>query len=155
MSEQSTEARDEEILCIVTSALRDLSEDWPAQEIVALDGEEGLKALLRGLVTELRGRGINDEGGWDCDVTKDIPVVEGAHDQSADIDKIAIATTGLRDLYMGYRPRDIVALDGSSGLDNLVRGLVTELRGRGIDDDGGWNCDATAGIPVARTVVLR
>ncbi len=60
---------------------------------------------------------------------------------------LALATTALRDLYMGYPPDQIVANSGD-GLDTLLRDLVGHLRGQGHDDDGGWDCAATQGIEV-------
>lgn len=144
MSEPGTN----ELLPLATTALRDLSMDWPPEEI-ASHGGKGLDELLRQCVVHLRGLGIDDEGGWDTAATAGIPVAGGGEKGvGRDETLLAIAASALRDLYMGYRPADVIALDGSQGLDELLRGLVTELRGRGIDDDGGWNCPATEGIPV-------
>ena len=59
-----------------------------------------------------------------------------------------MAVSALRDLYMGYPPSEIVSMRGQ-GLDNLLVECVEALRGRGVDDDGGWDCDVTEGIRVA------
>lgn len=123
------------------------------REIAAANFGNGLGvcSLLPGLVGELRGRGINDEGGWDCSITEDIPVSDRAPDDAdEDLGRLATVTTALRDLYMGYDPASIVPLSGGAGgLDKLLQELVAELRGRGIDDEGGWDCSATSDIPVA------
>lgn len=66
------------------------------------------------------------------------------------LELLAIATTALRDLHMGYPPKEIAAATGQ-GLEVLLTDLVTHLRGQGIDDEGGWDCDATNGIAVAAT----
>lgn len=138
-----------QLLSLATTGLRDLSMDWPAGQIAAADGRKGLSALLIQAVTHLRSMGVDDEKGWDTLLTEDIPVAEGGEvGVGPDEDRLATAVTALRDLEMGYGHRDIVGLDGLDGLDNLVRGLATELRGRGIDDDGAWDCPATEGVVV-------
>ncbi|MDE4914372.1 hypothetical protein PQI07_27250 [Methylobacterium sp. 092160098-2] len=140
------------LLALATTALRDLSMDWPASQIAAADGAGGLDALLVQVVAHLRGMGIDDENGWDTAATRSIPVAEGGEvGVGPDEDMLATAATALRDLEMGYRHSDIVGLDGLNGLDTLLRGLATRLRGRGIDDEGGWDCPSTEGIPVAST----
>lgn len=144
------ETRTMRLLALATTALRDLSMDWPAGQIAAADGAGGLDALLVQVVAHLRGMGIDDENGWDTAATRSIPVAEGGevgvgHDEEI----LATEATALRDVAMGYRHSDIVGLDGLNGLDNLLRGLATRLRGRGIDDEGSWDCPATEGIPVA------
>ena len=69
---------------------------------------------------------------------------------------LCTATTAPRDIHMGWDADEIVDLEGGSGgLPNLVRGLVTELRCRGIDDEGGWDCPETSHISVARPPGLR
>lgn len=55
---------------------------------------------------------------------------------------LALSTTALRDLYMGYRHEDIVG-GTEDGLPALLHELVSYLRSRGIDDEGAWDCDAT------------
>lgn len=54
---------------------------------------------------------------------------------------LALATTALRDLSMGY-PADEIGAGDSVGLDALLAELVPYLRARGIDDEGGWDCPA-------------
>lgn len=63
----------QEMLMLATTALRDLYAGYPEGEIAAREGS-GLRALVRELVEHQRGQGIDDEKGWDCDVTEDIPV---------------------------------------------------------------------------------
>ena len=141
-----------QLLGLATTGLRDLSMNWPADQLAAADGGSGLSALLVQAVTHLRGMGIDDEQGWDTAATAGIPVADGGETGvGPDEERLAIAVSALRDLEMGYRPADIVGLDGLDGLDALVRGLVTDLRGRGIDDEGAWNCPATEGIAIAST----
>jgi hypothetical protein len=136
------------MIATATTALRDLHIGYPQREIAAFGGGTGLDVLLREMVAELRGRGIDDEGGLTCAVTEDIPVADIGEDGGHDVHLLGMATVALRDLYMGYPPDQIVSLSGESGLPLLVRELVADLRGRGIDDDGGWNCTETEGIPV-------
>lgn len=137
-----------ELLPIAVTAVRDLSMDWPHDQIASYGGK-GLDELLIQCVAHLRGLGIDDEGGWDTAATMSIPVAEGGEiGVGRDEGLLATTVTALRDLSMGYRPSDIVALDGLQGLDELIHGLVKELRGRGIDDEGGWDCPATEGILV-------
>lgn len=64
------------------------------------------------------------------------------------IELLALCATALRDLNMGYQHREIAANSGH-GLDVLLADAVAHLRGLGIDDEGGWDCEATRGIPVA------
>lgn len=145
-----SEPRTMQLLTLATTGLRDLSMDWPVGQLAAADGRKGLSALLVQVVTHLRGMGVDDERGWDTFVTEDIPVAPGGETGvGRDEERLAVAASALRDLDMGYSHSDIVGLDGLDGLDNLVRGLATELRGRGIDDQGAWDCPATEGIPVA------
>jgi hypothetical protein len=136
-------------LAVATTALRDLYMGYRQKEILALDGQMGIHRLLRGLVTCLRGMGVDDDHGWDCDAADGIPVAGGGAPVGQDAGLLAVATTALRDLYMDYPHKEICSIDGSLGLGELVRGLTAELRGRGIDDEGGWQCDVTEGIPVA------
>jgi hypothetical protein len=63
---------------------------------------------------------------------------------------LAVATTAIRDQYMGFPDDEIVAPSGM-GMKILLRDLVTHLRGNGIDDEGSWDCDATEGIEVRKT----
>jgi hypothetical protein len=63
---------------------------------------------------------------------------------------LAVATTAIRDQYMGFPDDEIVAPSGM-GMKTLLRDLVTYLRENGIDDEGGWDCDATEGIEVRKT----
>jgi hypothetical protein len=72
---QNENAGDRELLVLATTALRDLYVGYPHKEIAA-SGGQGLEKLLRELVSHLRSHGVNDEGGWDCDVTDDIPVAQ-------------------------------------------------------------------------------
>jgi len=44
------------------------------------------------------------------------------------------ATTALRDIYMGYNPKDV----DTNGVDDLIMELVIHLRQQGVDDEGGW-----------------
>ena len=74
---------------------------------------------------------------------------ELAKDNDRLLNLLATATPALRDIHMGYPPHDLIAPSGEMGMGALLRDLVTELRGRGIDDTGVWDCDATRGIPVA------
>lgn len=62
---------------------------------------------------------------------------------------LAIATTAIRDLHKGYPEKEIAAPSGT-GVEALLRELVTYLRENGVDDEGGWGCDATEGIEVKR-----
>lgn len=62
---------------------------------------------------------------------------------------LAIATTALRDIYMGYPDKEIAAPSGT-GMKTLLRDLVVYLRENGVDDEGGWDCDATEGIEIKR-----
>lgn len=64
-------------------------------------------------------------------------------------DLLAIATTAIRDLYMGYPEEEIVAASGT-GLKTLLKDLVSHLRESGVDDQGGWDSEATSGIAVRR-----
>jgi hypothetical protein len=63
---------------------------------------------------------------------------------------LAVATTAIRDLYMGY-PQGEIAAPSGMGIKPLLRDLVTHLRENGIDDEGSWDCDATEGIEVRKT----
>jgi hypothetical protein len=68
----------------------------------------------------------------------------GDRDDADELESLlATATTALRDLYMGYSPRDIAGHTGVDGLGGLLHELVTTLRARGIDDEGAWDCDLT------------
>lgn len=145
-----SDTRTMRLLTLATTALRDLSMDWPSSQIAAADGAAGLDALLVQVVSHLRGKGIADETGWDTVATQSIPVAEGGEvGVGPDEEMLSTAATALRDLEMGYRHSDIVGLDGLDGLDNLLRALATRLRARGIDDEGAWDCPATEGVPVA------
>jgi len=53
---------------------------------------------------------------------------------SKERDLLIRATTALRDLHMGYKPKDVDA----NGVDNLIMELVIHLRQQGVDDEGGW-----------------
>ena len=73
-------------------------------------------------------------------------------DRNRLLELLAIATTALRDVEMGYQPREVYTGDldtDEPGLAGALRGLVRELRGRGIDDEGGWDTSVTEDIPVA------
>jgi hypothetical protein len=145
-----SDTRTMRLLTLATTALRDLSMDWPTSQIAAADGAGGLDALLVQVVSHLRGKGMDDETGWDTAATQSIPVAEGGEvGVGPDEEMLATAATALRDLEMGYRHSDIVGLDGLDGLDNLLRGLATRLRARGVDDEGAWDCPATEGVPAA------
>ncbi|WP_018234263.1 hypothetical protein [Thioalkalivibrio thiocyanodenitrificans] len=63
------------------------------------------------------------------------------------LDMLAIATTAIRDQYMGFPDAEIVANTGM-GMKTLLRDLVQFLRENGVDDEGGWDCDATEDIKV-------
>jgi hypothetical protein len=63
---------------------------------------------------------------------------------------LAVATTAIRDLYMGY-PQGEIAAPSGMGMKTLLRDLVTHLRENGIDDEGSWDCDATEGVEVRKT----
>jgi hypothetical protein len=63
---------------------------------------------------------------------------------------LAVATTAIRDQYMGFPDDEIVAPSGM-GIRTLLRDLVTYLRENGVDDEGGWDCDATEDIAVKET----
>lgn len=65
----------EVLLALATAGLRDLHVGFPESEIASSNGV-GLDCLLRELVGHLRSRGYDDEGGWDCEATKDIPVAQ-------------------------------------------------------------------------------
>lgn len=75
-----------ELLAFATSGLRDTHMGFPEREIAAPDGD-GLRGLLRACVSHLRSTGWDDEGGWDCEHTSDIPVLServlGPHGLSA------------------------------------------------------------------------
>ncbi len=62
---------------------------------------------------------------------------------------LAIAATAIRDQYMGFPDGEIVAPSGM-GMRTLLRDIVQYLRDNGVDDEGGWDCDATEGIKVER-----
>jgi hypothetical protein len=62
-----------ELLAIAATAIRDHYRGYPDDEIVAPSGM-GMKNLLRDLVTYLRENGVDDEGGWDSDITEGIAV---------------------------------------------------------------------------------
>lgn len=62
---------------------------------------------------------------------------------------LAFATTALRDIHTGYPDKEIVAPSGM-GLKTLLCDLVGYLRENGVDDEGGWECDATEGIEAKR-----
>lgn len=66
-----------ELLALAATALRDLHQGYPEDELAGHSGK-GLAHLLPDIVTHLREHGINDEGGWDCDLTDGIPVVKAA-----------------------------------------------------------------------------
>lgn len=68
---------------------------------------------------------------------------------SKHMELLAIATTAIRDIYMGYPDKEIAAPSGM-GIKNLLRDLVSYLRENGVDDEGGWDCDATEDIKVKR-----
>lgn len=63
------------------------------------------------------------------------------------LELLAIATTAIRDHYMGF-PDDEIAAPSGMGTKTLLRDLVEHLRGNGVNDEGGWDCDATEGIKV-------
>ena len=58
-----------------------------------------------------------------------------------------LAATALRDHYVGFPDSEIVAESGM-GMRTLLRDIVQYLRESGVDDDGGWACDATKDINV-------
>jgi hypothetical protein len=62
-----------ELLAVAATAIRDQYMGFPDDEIVAPSGM-GIKTLLRDLVTYLRENGVDDEGGWDSDITEGIAV---------------------------------------------------------------------------------
>jgi hypothetical protein len=140
--------RIESLLCTATAALRDLYCGWQHREVAAPDGHQGLESHLAVLVGALRGAGIDDDGAWDCDATEGIAVSAVAPPAGEEVDLLCCAATALRDLYNDWPHREIASPQGK-GLDDLLRVLVTHLRGKGVDDDGGWDCDATEGIAVA------
>lgn len=61
------------LLTTATTAIRDLQAGYRNEDIIAPSGR-GVNALLRDLVTYLRGNGVDDEGAWDCDATEGIAV---------------------------------------------------------------------------------
>jgi hypothetical protein len=63
---------------------------------------------------------------------------------------LAVATTAIKDLYMGY-PQGEIAAPSGMGMKTLLRDLVTHFRENGIDDEGSWDCDATEGVEVRKT----
>lgn len=67
---------------------------------------------------------------------------------SACIGMLALAATGLRDLYLGWPAQEVVGSTGS-GLGTLLRDVVCYLREQGVDDAGAWDCDVTGDIAVA------
>ncbi len=60
---------------------------------------------------------------------------------------LTVATTAIRDHYVGFPDDEIVAPSGN-GIKTLLSDLVSYLRENGVDDEGGWDCDATEGIEV-------
>ncbi|MEW5891172.1 MAG: hypothetical protein AB1768_19530 [Pseudomonadota bacterium] len=62
-----------ELLRLAAAGLRDIHVGFPHDEIASSNGV-GLDRLLRELVQYLRENGIDDEGGLDCDATRNIPV---------------------------------------------------------------------------------
>lgn len=62
---------------------------------------------------------------------------------------LAIAATAIRDQHMGFPDGEIVAPSGM-GMRTLLRDIVQYLRDNGVDDEGGWDCDAAEGIKVER-----
>lgn len=62
---------------------------------------------------------------------------------------LAIAATAFRDKYVGFPDDEIVAPSGM-GMRTLLRDIVKYLRDNGVDDEGGWDCDATEDIKVKR-----
>ncbi len=65
---------------------------------------------------------------------------------------LSIATTALRDKYVGAGDEDLCGVSGD-GLGTLLRDLVAYQRGQGIDDEGGWDCGVTTDIPVSTGLV--
>lgn len=77
---------------------------------------------------------------------------EGVVDESNNkcMEMLSIATSAIRDHYAGFPDDEIVAPSGSMGMKALLRDLVGYLRESGVDDDGGWDCDATEDIKVKK-----
>lgn len=67
---------------------------------------------------------------------------------------LAFATTALRNIHMGYPDKEIMAPSGM-GLKTLLCDLVGYLRENRVDDEGGWECDATEGIEAKRLPVFE
>jgi hypothetical protein len=63
-------------LALATTGLVDLHNGYPPKEFAAIHGT-GLGRLIAQLVTLLRARGVDDDRGWSCPETSDIPVVFG------------------------------------------------------------------------------
>ena len=63
-----------DLLGLSASALRDISMGYPPDELAGPGGKVGLNSLLRELVRTLRTDGIDDDGAWDCEATRDIPL---------------------------------------------------------------------------------
>jgi hypothetical protein len=70
----AAEERDRELLQYAASALRDIRAGCAPKDL-ASPGNGGLDDLLVQTVTHLRSQGVDDEGGWDCDITREIPVL--------------------------------------------------------------------------------
>lgn len=67
----------------------------------------------------------------------------------------AAATMGIFSTvcYMGYPDKEIAAPSGM-GIKILLRDLVGYLRENGVDDEGGWDCDATEDIEIKHPPAL-
>jgi hypothetical protein len=82
--------------------------------------------------------------------------IEAMHAQYARLEEenrrllglLSSAATGLHDIRLGVEERHLVAPSGLVGDGLLLRELVVALRGRGVDDEKGWDCDVTEDIPV-------
>lgn len=66
--------RERELLCCATTAVRDLDAGYQSKDIAAPFGGQGLDSLMIECVTHLRSQGENDDGAWDIEATRNIPV---------------------------------------------------------------------------------
>lgn len=101
-----------DLLCLAASALRDIREGFPHDELAAPGGNIGLDPLLTEIVTHLRGQGIDDDHGWDCDLTTTIPVIA----PSATTEPVVVLCVegGVIHEVIGNIPLRVVVLDADT-----------------------------------------
>ena len=137
--------QDQNILMFAASGLRDKLKHYPDSEICALHGRMGLDVLVRDVVRHLRERGVDDEGAWECDATKDIPV-SPAGSAGQDLSVLSERVWRSMDLAVHALTDASSALEraGDERTRGFVRSALIELNGALIDLTGALDLFARA-----------